>query len=31
MNSLKTIGISDNQVWPEAEFWERYDKGAFTK
>ena len=31
MKSLKTIGISDNQVWPAAEFWERYDKGEFKK
>ncbi len=31
MKSLKTIGISLNQAWPAAEFWERYDKGEFTK
>jgi Leucine-rich repeat (LRR) protein len=29
MKSLKTIGIGDNQSWPAAEFWERYDKGEF--
>jgi hypothetical protein len=29
--SLKTIGISFNQVWPAAEFWERYDKGEFKE
>jgi uncharacterized membrane protein len=31
MKSLKTIGISSNQAWPTAEFWERYDKGEFGK
>jgi serine/threonine protein kinase len=31
MKSLKTIGIDWNQIWPAAEFWERYDKGAFKK
>jgi hypothetical protein len=31
MKSLKTIGIDWNQAWPTAEFWERYDKGEFTK
>jgi Leucine-rich repeat (LRR) protein len=30
MKSLKTIGNS-SQAWPAAEFWERYDKGEFTK
>ena len=30
MKSLKTIGIDDNQAWPAAEFWERYDKGEFS-
>jgi serine/threonine protein kinase/Leucine-rich repeat (LRR) protein len=29
MKSLKTIGIDANQVWPVAEFWQRYDKGEF--
>ena len=29
--SLKTIGISYNQSWPAAEFWERYDKEEFGK
>ena len=27
MKSVKTIGISWEQSWPVAEFWERYDKG----
>jgi hypothetical protein len=31
MKSLKTIGTDHNQAWPAAEFWERYDKGEFTK
>jgi hypothetical protein len=34
MKSLKTIGVSTDdasQLWPAAEFWERYDKGEFTK
>jgi Leucine-rich repeat (LRR) protein len=31
MKSLKTIGIDNNQAWPAAEFWERYDKGEFKK
>ncbi len=31
MKSLKTIGISHNQIWPAAEFWARYDKGEFQK
>ncbi len=31
MKSLKTIGIGDNQVWPAAEFWNRYDQGEFNK
>jgi Leucine-rich repeat (LRR) protein len=31
MQSLKTIGIEYNQVWPAAEFWERYDKGEFKE
>ncbi len=30
MKSLKTIGISWDQAWPAAEFWERYDKGEFA-
>jgi hypothetical protein len=29
MKSLKIIGIANNQVWPAAEFWERYGKGEF--
>jgi hypothetical protein len=29
MKSLKTIGISWDQSWPAAEFWERYGKGEF--
>jgi Leucine-rich repeat (LRR) protein len=29
MKSLKTIGLMTNQVWPAAEFWERYDQGEF--
>jgi serine/threonine protein kinase/formylglycine-generating enzyme required for sulfatase activity/Leucine-rich repeat (LRR) protein len=31
IKSLQTIGIGPaaNQAWPAAEFWERYDKGAF--
>jgi formylglycine-generating enzyme required for sulfatase activity/serine/threonine protein kinase/Leucine-rich repeat (LRR) protein len=29
MKSLKTIGISWDQSWPAAEFWQRYDKGEF--
>jgi hypothetical protein len=31
MKSLKTIGISWDQSWPAAEFWERYDKGEFKE
>ena len=31
MKSLKTIGIAWNQSWPAAEFWQRYDKGAFKE
>jgi serine/threonine protein kinase/formylglycine-generating enzyme required for sulfatase activity/Leucine-rich repeat (LRR) protein len=33
MKSLKTIGIglASAQVWPAAEFWERYDKREFAK
>jgi uncharacterized membrane protein len=31
MKSLKTIGIANTQVWPAAEFWERYDKGEFKE
>jgi uncharacterized membrane protein len=31
MKSLKTIGISWEQYWPAAEFWERYDKGEFKE
>jgi serine/threonine protein kinase len=29
MKSLKTVGISRDQGWPAAEFWERYHKGEF--
>jgi hypothetical protein len=29
MKSLKTIGISWDQAWPAAEFWNRYDRGEF--
>jgi serine/threonine protein kinase len=29
MKSLKTIGISWEQAWPAAEFWQRYDRGEF--
>jgi hypothetical protein len=31
MKSLKTIGIAGRQPWPQAEFWERYDKGEFKE
>ena len=31
MKSLKTIGISRDQAWPAAEFWERYGKGEFKE
>src|SRR5262249_10863617 len=31
MKSLKTIGVEWDQAWPAAEFWERYNKGEFTK
>jgi formylglycine-generating enzyme required for sulfatase activity len=31
LKSLKTIGIEWNQVWPAAEFWQRYDKGEFKE
>jgi Leucine-rich repeat (LRR) protein len=31
MKSLKTIGITWDQAWPAAEFWERYDKGEFKE
>jgi hypothetical protein len=31
MKSIKTIGVEWDQAWPAAEFWERYDKGEFTK
>jgi BspA type Leucine rich repeat region (6 copies) len=29
MKGLKTIGVDWDQVWPAAEFWERYDQGEF--
>jgi hypothetical protein len=31
MKSLKLIGINYGQVWPAAEFWERYDMGEFKE
>jgi formylglycine-generating enzyme required for sulfatase activity len=31
IKTLQTIGIDGNRNWPPAEFWERYDKGEFTK
>ena len=31
MKTLKTIGVDWSQSWAAAEFWERYDKGEFTK
>jgi hypothetical protein len=33
MKSLETIGIENpqNQAWPAAEFWARYDKGQFKE
>jgi hypothetical protein len=31
MKSLKTIGIEWNKAWPAAEFWKRYDRGAFKE
>jgi hypothetical protein len=31
MKGLKTIGITWNQSWPAAKFWERYDKGEFKE
>ena len=31
MKSLKTIGIGYEQDWQAVKFWERYDKGEFTK
>lgn len=31
MKSLKTIVTGTNRALPAAEFWERYDKGEFTK
>ena len=31
MKSLKTIGITWNQAWPAAEFWERFGKGEFKE
>ena len=31
MKSLKLIGLGYGQVWPAAEFWERYDKGEFKE
>jgi serine/threonine protein kinase len=31
MKSLGTIGIDQNQSWPAAEFWDRYDKGEFKE
>jgi serine/threonine protein kinase/formylglycine-generating enzyme required for sulfatase activity/Leucine-rich repeat (LRR) protein len=31
INTLQSIGIDGNRTWPPAEFWERYEKGEFTK
>jgi len=31
MKSLETIGVTDNQNLPAAEFWERYGKGEFQE
>ncbi len=31
MKSLKTIGVSNDLIWPAAEFWERYEKGEFKQ
>jgi hypothetical protein len=31
MKSLKLIGLRQGQVWPAAEFWERYDRGEFKE
>jgi hypothetical protein len=31
MPSLQALGINDNLLYPQAEFWERYDKGEFKK
>jgi serine/threonine protein kinase len=31
MKSLKMIGVRHGQVWPAAEFWERYDKGEIKE
>jgi hypothetical protein len=31
MKSIKSIGISWDQFWPAADFWERYDKGEFKE
>ncbi|QDU23600.1 serine/threonine-protein kinase [Urbifossiella limnaea] len=31
MKSIKSIGIQYGIFWPAAEYWERYDKGEFTK
>src|SRR5262245_65995216 len=29
MKSLERVGLNSIQVWPAAEFWERYDQGEF--
>jgi serine/threonine protein kinase/formylglycine-generating enzyme required for sulfatase activity len=31
LKSLQAIGIDGTTSWPPAEFWERYDKGEFTR
>jgi hypothetical protein len=31
MESLTAIGVAHDRIWPAAGFWERYDKGEFTK
>jgi eukaryotic-like serine/threonine-protein kinase len=31
MKSLQRIGLHHYQIWPAADFWERYDKGEFKK
>jgi hypothetical protein len=31
LKSVRSIGIGYHQVWPAAEFWERYDKGEFRE
>jgi serine/threonine protein kinase/Leucine-rich repeat (LRR) protein len=31
VKTLMMIGIDEKQAWPPAEFWERYDRGDFSK